>query len=171
MRGAQMTVHRQETPQLRTHGAVRAESPHSISRGNAMVPRNQQSKPVHNSAILDDLGALVADLYARADDYLRNCKAYHCRGNAEVRAGLVKGAAVMRIDAAKIQAVIDKYKDQSNGQTSAARSTRQTTAPIQAAVAEVGIGDQAHSGNDPNEQELSDQEPGSVDLSDMRPNY
>lgn len=136
-----------------------------------MAPRNQQSKPVHNSAILDDLGALVADLYARADDYLRNCKAYHCRGNAEVRAGLVKGAAVMRIDAAKIQAVIEKYKDQSNGQTSAARSTRQTTAPIPAAVAEVSTDPSTQDGTMASGTESSDQDTGPMDLPGMRPDH
>ena len=129
-----------------------------------MAPRNQQSKPVHNSAILDDLGALVADLHAKADDYLRNCKAYHCRGNAEVRAGLVKGAAVMRIDAAKIQAVIEKYKDQPNGQASTARSPRQTTAPIQAAVAEVTERTQAPHWPLAASTEPSDQDAGHVDL-------
>lgn len=61
--------------------------------------------------LLDDLTAAVADLYSKSDDYLRNAKSYHCRSNAEIRAGLVKGAAVMRMDANKIQALIDKHKD------------------------------------------------------------
>lgn len=61
--------------------------------------------------LLDDLIGVVADLYAKADDYLRNAKSYHCRSNAEIRAGLVKGSAVMRMDAHKVQSVIDKHKE------------------------------------------------------------
>ena len=121
--------------------------------------------------LLDDLTGLVADLHAKADDYLRSSKAYTCRSNSDVRAGLVKGAAVMRIDAAKIQAVIDKYKEQSNGQASAARSTRQTTAPIPAAVAEVSTDPSTQDGTMASGTESSDQDTGPMDLPGMRPDH
>lgn len=66
------------------------------------------------SAIIADLQSLVVDLYAKADDYLRSSKSYTCRGNSEIRAGMIKGAAVMRVDASKVQAVIDKHKEQAD---------------------------------------------------------
>ena len=115
--------------------------------------------------VLDDLGALTLDLYAKSDDYLRNAKAYHCRANAEIRAGLIKGAAVMRMDAAKVQAVIDKHKDQPSGQTSATRIANRTSASESRPVAEVPAVAEATDGQVAASAEPPDQDEGQVGLS------
>lgn len=120
--------------------------------------------------LLDDLTAAVADLYSKSDDYLRNAKSYHCRSNAEIRAGLVKGAAVMRMDANKIQGIIDKHKDSANGQVSAARVSRSAAGAEAAALAEVGTVGEADSRNDPDESELQDQGSRQVDVSGLPAN-
>ena len=121
--------------------------------------------------VLDELDTIVADMFAKADGYLLSAKAYNCRSTEAIKSGLIKGAAVMRIDAAKIQAVIEKYKDQPNGQASAARSTRQTTAPIQAAVAEVSTDPSTQDGTMASGTESSDQDTGPMDLPGMRPDH
>jgi len=79
-------------------------------------------------ALLDDLRTLETDLRTKADDYLRSSKAYTCRSNSDVRAGLVKGAAVMRIDADRIGAIIAKHSEPTYEQ-GVAEVTERTQAP------------------------------------------
>lgn len=118
--------------------------------------------------LLDDLIGAVADLYAKSDDYLRNAKAYHCRSMAETRAGLVKGAAVMRMDASKIQALIDKHKDSANGQVSAARVSRSAAGAAPATVAEVGVVGEADTGPHQDDAQRADQAQGQLDVPSLR---
>ena len=114
--------------------------------------------------VLDDLGALTLDLYAKSDDYLRNAKAYHCRANAEIRAGLIKGAAVMRMDAAKVQAVIDKHKDQPSGQASATRIANRAPTSESRPVEQVSTATGAQDGTMAAGEESPDQAAGPVDV-------
>lgn len=102
--------------------------------------------------LLDDLTGAVADLYAKSDDYLRSSKSYTCRSNSDVRAGLVKGAAVMRIDADRIASLIAKHSEPTYEQ-GVAEVTERTQAPHWPLAASA---------------EPSDQDAGHVDLSVMQ---
>ena len=102
--------------------------------------------------LLDDLRTLEADLRTKADDYLRSSKAYTCRSNSDVRAGLVKGAAVMRINADRIGAIIAKHSEPTYEQ----------------GVAEVTERTQAQSRDVATEAEPADQDTRPVDVSDMQ---
>ena len=75
-----------------------------------MSRSNRYTKPDTAAPILADLRALEAEMRGKADDYLRSAKAYTCRSNSDVRAGLVKGAAVFRMDADRIAAIVAKYE-------------------------------------------------------------
>jgi len=134
--------------------------PHFEAESELMATR-EQILTTHNAAliaIIADLEAAVADIYAKADDYLRSSKSYTCRGNSEIRAGMIKGAAVMRVDASKVQAVIDKHKGQADAGTEGVVSR----------LAEVPEQPQAQSRDVATETQPADQDQGHVDVPDVQ---
>lgn len=119
-----------------------------------MSRSNRRTLQGQASPILDDLRTLEAEMRGKADDYLRSSKAYTCRSNSDVRAGLVKGAAVFRMDADRIAAIVAKYEVKDA--PAVAKVTERTQAPHWPLAASA---------------EPSDQDAGHVDLSGVQEGY
>lgn len=56
--------------------------------------------------IARDLQSVIDKCEVKSTEYLRTAKSYNCKSNAELRAGLVKGAAVLRMVSAWLREVV-----------------------------------------------------------------
>lgn len=109
-------------------------------------------------ALLDDLRQVVTELRDKADSYLRSSKAY----KSDERAALVRGAAVFRLSADKIEAIVGKHGEGNGAQAG--------EAGIESARAQGGggqAGDAATHGPLADVTERADQVAGPVDVSSV----
>ena len=111
----------------------------------------------------------------KADDYLRAAKGYQCRSNSEVRAGYVKGAAVLRMCADQLDAA---YASSTEAQATPPESSAPSTPdqPITrrrgrratGAMAEEHADTEAGDGQAAPDAEPADQDAGQLDVSGLR---
>lgn len=109
-----------------------------------------------NNKLADGVQAVANEMRAKAADYLRNAKSYSCRSNAELRAGLVKGSAVLNMCANMVEKLLDE-----TGKT----ATKSPTPRQPASVAEVASEPEAADGQLATEAQQQDQDAGSMDVS------
>lgn len=114
--------------------------------------------------VLDELDAIVADLFAKADGYLLSAKAYNCRSTEAIKSGLIKGAAVMRVNAERIQALIAKHRETSSGKASTAGSAPAALATETRPVEQVSADSEARDGQGEAGAEPPHQAQGSLDV-------